>query len=809
MSIVQISKIQHRSGNIVDLPQLDEAELGWATDAKKLFIGNPSPNENVEVLTSYSNISFSQLDGAVGNLDINDVDIGNGQVLTYDGNNWVNRGGEAGGLINLGDAANVKIEGGAIGYVLQTDGTGNLSWTPKSTILAYIENVTQANPAVVTTTEDNFFIEGIEITVTNVPGMTELNGSTYFVDVLSSNTFALYSDSTLTTPVDSTGYGEFPNTTATDTDSITDRITVTSSTAFTVNDPVIFKGTTFGGIEEGITYYVKAKPTGTTITISETVGGPVVPLSTDSGSCTVYVPDGRAIASITGAGSGLAYGANTTIQFNNNNILDGDADLTWNYITNQLNVNGNANIDNLNLSNNATAKRFISNIATGTPPLQVTSTTRVPNLNVAHSNVTDYSAVTTQISGTYYPVFVGGNTTANYALRSNANLSFNVATGNLNTPILNVIGNANIGNLGVSGLVTVTGNITGGNVITTGLVTATGNITGGNIITSGDVTATGNIAGLNASLAGDLSVTGNANANMLTVTGNISGGNVTSSGIVSSTGNGTFGNILTGGVISATGNITGANISATGRITTTSNIIGGNVFANTGTIKATYFDGTLITGNQPNISAIGTLASLDITGNVSPGGIKTDNYYYANGTPISFSGSYSNSNVAAYLAIYNGSVNATSLTTGSISTSGTITGNWTLTPGSSLQATYADLAEYYESDNQYEPGTVLEFGGEKEVTLAEDATTRVAGVVSTNPAYIMNANCTGIAVAVALQGRVPVKVRGKIRKGDIMISAGGGFARPTTNPQLGTIIGKALANFDGVEGTIEIAVGRL
>jgi hypothetical protein len=119
------------------------------------------------------------------------------------------------------------------------------------------------------------------------------------------------------------------------------------------------------------------------------------------------------------------------------------------------------------------------------------------------------------------------------------------------------------------------------------------------------------------------------------------------------------------------------------------------------------------------------------------------------------------------------------------------------------------LAEYYEADVHYEPGTVLAFGGEKEVTLAEDGTTRVAGVVSTNPAYAMNQCCKGFAVAIALQGRVPTKVRGAIRKGDMMVSAGNGFARPWNNPAMGTVIGKALENFDGVEGIIEVAVGRL
>lgn len=121
----------------------------------------------------------------------------------------------------------------------------------------------------------------------------------------------------------------------------------------------------------------------------------------------------------------------------------------------------------------------------------------------------------------------------------------------------------------------------------------------------------------------------------------------------------------------------------------------------------------------------------------------------------------------------------------------------------------ADIAEYYEADQNYESGTVLEFGGEKEVTLAQDGTTKVAGVVSTDPAYAMNSQCPGNAVAIALQGRVPVKVRGKIRKGDLMVSAGNGFARPSNNPIIGSIIGKAIQDFDDGEGVIEIAIGRL
>jgi hypothetical protein len=130
--------------------------------------------------------------------------------------------------------------------------------------------------------------------------------------------------------------------------------------------------------------------------------------------------------------------------------------------------------------------------------------------------------------------------------------------------------------------------------------------------------------------------------------------------------------------------------------------------------------------------------------------------------------------------------------------------------GVATSAQYADLAENYTADAEYSPGTVLEFGGEFEVTLAQDGTNRVAGVITTNPAYLMNSNCQGTYVAaVALQGRTPCKVRGRVRKGDMLISGGNGFARTTQTPQMGTVIGKALGDFDGVEGVIEVAVGRL
>jgi hypothetical protein len=130
--------------------------------------------------------------------------------------------------------------------------------------------------------------------------------------------------------------------------------------------------------------------------------------------------------------------------------------------------------------------------------------------------------------------------------------------------------------------------------------------------------------------------------------------------------------------------------------------------------------------------------------------------------------------------------------------------------GTATTAQYADLAENYIADFVYDAGTVLMFGGTNEVTLAEKSTKKVAGVVSTNPAYLMNTQISGKSViALALQGRVPCKVKGPIKKGDLLISAGNGYAMSCVDPEIGMVLGKSLEDFDGLDGTIEVVVGRL
>ena len=134
--------------------------------------------------------------------------------------------------------------------------------------------------------------------------------------------------------------------------------------------------------------------------------------------------------------------------------------------------------------------------------------------------------------------------------------------------------------------------------------------------------------------------------------------------------------------------------------------------------------------------------------------------------------------------------------------------------GLSSSAKYADLAERYTADADYEAGTVVELGGTEEVTQTKrPRSVAIAGVVSTDPAYLMNSGLEN-GVSIALLGRVPCKVVGTINKGDILVSSSTpGHAeahRDIHNPPSGSAIGKAIENKtdDGL-GVIEVLVGRM
>ena len=239
----------------------------------------------------------------------------------------------------------------------------------------------------------------------------------------------------------------------------------------------------------------------------------------------------------------------------------------------------------------------------------------------------------------------------------------------------------------------------------------------------------------------------------------------------------------------ASGNFTAGTISATlsGTATNATNVATTDTTSSASTHYIAFVDGT--SGNRALRVDSSTLTYTPSTNTITlTGGALT-------ATSVSVS-----------------TVTATTLTTGAAATAGTVTGNWTLSSGSKFQATYADLAEYYEGDKDYAVGTVLVFGGEKELTTSNiKGDTRIAGVVSNTGAYIMNNECPGIKVCIALQGRVPVRVVGKINKGDILITSSipGVAIAGGSEVRAGNMIGKALENYDSDHiGNIQVAVGR-
>lgn len=135
------------------------------------------------------------------------------------------------------------------------------------------------------------------------------------------------------------------------------------------------------------------------------------------------------------------------------------------------------------------------------------------------------------------------------------------------------------------------------------------------------------------------------------------------------------------------------------------------------------------------------------------------------------------------------------------------------------QAQYADVAERYRADAAYEPGTLLVFGGDAEVTISESAVNkRIAGIVSTEPYCVMNSpkdqRDDPEFPAMALLGRVPAKVVGKVTAGDVMVSSdepGHAMAwKEEYNPPAGSVVGKAVQSKDTEgAGEIEIVCGRV
>jgi len=406
--------------------------------------------------------------------------------------------------------------------------------------------------------------------------------------------------------------------------------------------------------------------------------------------------------------------------------------------------------------------------------------------------VTSVGVTSNTLLVTSSPIISNGN--INVELPSSISLGGNLSA-SLLTGTLTTAAQPNITSVGTLTSLTVTGKATAGQLQGEGGNIS--NIQGANV--TGQV---GYAAIANSIAAANISGTVNL-ANYATVANSVAGANVSGAVAHATVANSVAGANVSGAVAYATtaNSVAGANVTgAVAYATTANSVAAANI---SGTVNLANYASVANSVAGANVSgavAYATTANAVAGANVS-GIVANANYAAYAGNAATVTGSTQN-NITTLGAI-------TTISTGANTTAGTITGNWGLSAGSQLTATYADLAEYYQADAQYEPGTVVEFGGEYEITLASEFTTRVAGVVSTNPAFAMNETCPDIALAIALQGRVPCKVQGTIRKGDMMISAGAGYAVACSEPKLGQVIGKALENFDESAGVIEIVVGRM
>ena len=471
-------------------------------------------------------------------------------------------------------------------------------------------------------------------------------------------------------------------------------------------------------------------------------------------------------------------------------------------------VYGNAQLGSLLLSNTTVS----SNTTTGA--LIVAGGAGIEgDLNVA-GNITQggYNVLTTNTPG----VNVSNvNLITNNVTITGTNPSVSTGTGGL------VI---SYGGLGVAGNVNTGGNVTAAGLVGplygTVMTAAQPNITSVGTLTSlnvGSMSAT-SVGATTVTIGSTLSMSGAAltglstlSVGSLTTTANTNSGNVIASGFYFANGapfvSSNYGNTQVAAYLPTNATIytLQANIGAF-EITTNANIGGqqlaiaginaniGTQFNSLNTLKAnvgafeTYSNLTFATstslqtlnanvGSYQNTTNanIGTQFNNFNTLNANVG-TQFNNFNTLNAnigayeiwanTSIDSLKTSANANTAAYLTQFNGNILPSANVTYNL---GSTTAWWNNIYGTAIHAQYADLAERYLADADYAPGTVVVFGGDEEITVTEElGDERVAGAISTDPAYLMNGDSTGLAVA--LRGKVPVKLFGPVTKGDSLVT---------------------------------------
>lgn len=371
---------------------------------------------------------------------------------------------------------------------------------------------------------------------------------------------------------------------------------------------------------------------------------------------------------------------------------------------------------------------------------------------------------------TYYPNRGKDETiTGNWTFTHLVNMSGNVTVNSGATMDLE-------GNLSVGGTTTLGDNVviaSGKNLSVGGTLSVTGTTNMSSFSTTGDGSIGGNLTLTgNETIGGTLDVTGDTTLKKLTANNTAINGTLSTTGKATLNSLGVTNNATVGGTLGVTGATTiGGALGVTGKLTA-----GQAQFNNAVTMGSTLgVDGIATFGN--NVSINGTLGVTGVTNMTS---LTTSGSTTVQGT-LTSSG--------------NGIFSGTTYTAG---------GTWTFSNtinGTSLRALWADLAELYESDSIYEPGTLIQFGGTGDITIA---TTEVNGIISTNPGLVIGDSESPFAQPVACVGKVPTLVIGTIKKNDkIVLSENPGVARKydAKKDKDKVIIGRALEdkNTDGIE----------
>lgn len=489
-------------------------------------------------------------------------------------------------------------------------------------------------------------------------------------------------------------------------------------------------------------------------------------------------------ALVVGGGAGI--GGNLNV--GGNTRITGDV-----YITGTAYASGNYQVITTSLIGNPNAPLYTGGVITGNAVF----------VSSAASGNVYTGAVTIPYGGlgVYGNISAGGINGPYYGQVRTADQPYITSLGTLPTLTASTINFTNLNGTNI----TAGGSLNFSGATMTGLSSLSigGNISAGNLISNAGVFAT-SIYSNGYKYANGAAFVSTTIANTTEIIANVSSGTLgltlTTTGVTA----GNYGSATSiptivvdskGRVTSLTANAVSTTINLAGG-TGTGNVAGGGTLTVSGSTGLT----TSVSGSTISLTNTGVTSatgSYGLTVSASTGAVTFTNSGVTSliaGTDISVSSSTGNITVndtsTLNTVLGRGATTTTTMTVGTILPSANLTYNIGSTSawfntfyGVSSQAKYADLAERYTSDADYEPGTVVVFGGDAEITVTNRfADVSVAGAISTDPAYLMNAMEEGLPVA--LRGRVPVKVIGPVTKGDLLVTAG-------QNPGYATSVGKS------------------